>query len=143
MENKKILIVDDELHMRIFMATLFETSGYEPILAKNGKEGIEKARQNKPALIILDVMMPEEGGIIMYRHIKTEEALRHIPVIMLSAVAGKAFSHSLEILNIGLDHALPEPQAYVEKPPKADILLDIAKKILIRTNEKETDHTVG
>ena len=64
MDNRKILIVDDELHMRIFMATLFETSGYEPILARDGKEGIEKAREIKPALIILDVMMPRTSSCI-------------------------------------------------------------------------------
>jgi CheY-like chemotaxis protein len=130
MENKKILIVDDELHMRIFMATLFETSGYEPILARDGKEGIRKARENMPALIILDVMMPEEGGVIMYRHVKMDDALKHIPVIMLSAVAGKTFSHSLKMLDLGRASTLPEPEAYVEKPPKADILLAIAEKIL-------------
>ena len=119
------------------MATLFETSGYEPILAKDGKEGIKKARESKPALIILDVMMPEEGGIIMYRHVKTNDTLNHIPVIMLSAVAGKTFSHSLRMLNLGRDDTLPEPEAYIEKPPKADVLLTIAEEILARmTNEK-------
>ncbi|MBW2195921.1 MAG: response regulator, partial [Deltaproteobacteria bacterium] len=58
MEPKEILIVDDEPHMRVFMATLFETSGYKPVLARNGNEGIQKARERIPALIILDVMMP-------------------------------------------------------------------------------------
>jgi len=116
------------------MATLFETSGYQPILAKDGGEGIEKARETTPALIVLDVMMPGEGGIIMYRQVKTDERLKHIPVIMLSAVAGKTFSHSLRMLNVGLDDTLPEPEAYVEKPPKAEALLEIAERLLAQTD---------
>jgi CheY-like chemotaxis protein len=85
----------------------------------------------------MDVMMPGEGGIIMYRQVKTDEALKHIPVIMLSAVAGKTFLHSLKMLNIGQGGTLPGPDAYVEKPPKAEVLLEIARKLLAQTpNEK-------
>ena len=56
-------MVDDELDMRTFITTLLETSGYRPIIAVNGEEGIEKARQTKPAAIILDVMIAA-GGVV-------------------------------------------------------------------------------
>ena len=82
--KKTVLIVEDELDMRIFISTLLETSGYRPVMTKNGKEGLLKARDIGPDLIILDVMMPGEGGVQMYRQLKSDNALMDIPVIMLS-----------------------------------------------------------
>ncbi|MGD8503199.1 MAG: response regulator, partial [Syntrophobacterales bacterium] len=84
MGRKRVLIVDDEMDMRIFVSTLLETNGYKPIIANNGEEGIQKAREFKPAAIILDVLMPKSGGLQMYREVKTDDELKGIPVIMLS-----------------------------------------------------------
>jgi len=85
--TKKVLVVDDELDMRIFITTLLETSGFKPFSAEDGIQGLEIARQRKPALIILDVMMPKESGINMYRELKNDPELKDIPVIMLSALS--------------------------------------------------------
>jgi CheY-like chemotaxis protein len=125
MKKKKILVVDDELDMRTFITTLLETSGYRPIVATNGEEGIAKAREHKPAVIILDVMMPKEGGVQMYRELKTDEQLRSIPVIMLSAIAKKTFFHSQKLLNTYRGQVVPEPEAYIEKPPETEQLLKV------------------
>jgi CheY-like chemotaxis protein len=111
--------------MRIFISTLLETSGYKPFATRDGKEGLEKAKAVKPDLIILDVMMPGEGGVYMYRKLKTDEMLRDIPVIMLSAVAKKTFTHYLNMLNIRIEEDIPHPDSYLEKPPDADELLRI------------------
>ena len=92
-DTKLVLIVEDELDMRIFISTLLETSGYQPIMTRDGNEGMLKAKDVFPDLIILDVMMPGEGGVQMYRQLKTHETLCKVPVIMLSAVARKTFSH--------------------------------------------------
>jgi two-component system phosphate regulon response regulator PhoB len=125
MQNNKVLIVDDEMDMRIFISTLLETSGYKPIIAVNGEDGIQKARKHKPAVIILDVLMPKSGGIQMYREIKTDENLKAIPVIMLSAISKKTFFHSMKMLNIHRGETVPEPEGYIEKPPESDELLKI------------------
>jgi DNA-binding response OmpR family regulator len=63
MKKKTVLIVEDELDMRIFISTLLETSGYRPIMTRDGNEGMLKAKDVCPDLIILDVMMPGEGGV--------------------------------------------------------------------------------
>jgi two-component system phosphate regulon response regulator PhoB len=125
MKKKRILVVDDELDMRTFIVTLLETSGYRPIVATNGEEGIAKAREHKPAVIILDVMMPKEGGVQMYRELKTDEQLKSIPVIMLSAIAKKTFFHSQKLLNTYRGQVVPEPEAYIEKPPETEQLLRV------------------
>ena len=128
--GKKVLIVDDELDVRIYVRTLFETSGYTPIVTRNGVEGLQKARELSPDLIILDVMMPEAGGVTMYRELKSDPELKTIPVIMLTAVGEKSFSHYLKMLNIKISDAIPQPDAYMEKPLDHEELLKLARKIL-------------
>ena len=130
MKKKRILVVDDELDMRTFITTLLETSGYKPIIAVNGEDGILQAREKKPAAIILDVMMPREGGIQMYRELKNDEELKEIPVIMLSAIAKKTFFHSQQVLNTYRGQKVPEPAAYIEKPPETEELLQILEQCL-------------
>ena len=129
MQNKKVLIVDDEMDMRIFLSTLLETSGYKAIIAANGEEGMQKAREHKPAVIILDVLMPKSGGIQMYRQVKTDENLRTTPVIMISGIAKKTFLHSMNMLNRHRGETVPEPEGYIEKPPESDELLEILARI--------------
>lgn len=121
---KKVLVVDDELDMRIFVSTLLETSGYKPLTAVDGKEGMRVARREKPSVVILDVMMPSESGIGMYRELKTDPELKDIPVIMLSALSKKTFYHSQKVLDEYKGETVPEPSAYIEKPPEPDELLE-------------------
>lgn len=127
---KKVLVVDDELDIRTFIITLLETEGYKPLSAKDGKEGLEIARRDKPSLIILDVMMPKESGITMYRDIKNDPDLKDIPVIMLSALAKKTFFHSQKVLDEYKDEKIPEPSAYIEKPPEPEELLEAIQNCL-------------
>ena len=130
MKEKNVLVVEDDLHMRIFISTVLETNGYNAIATKDGKEGIQKAKEAPPDLIILDVMMPEEGGISMYRQLKSDDNLKRIPVIMLSGVESETFSHSLKMMNLALQDPLPDPEAFVEKPPKSENLLSIIERLL-------------
>jgi twitching motility two-component system response regulator PilH len=128
--GKKILVVDDEPDMRVFMTTLLETSGYDPISAVDGREGLEVARKKRPALILLDVMMPSQSGIAMYRELKTDPELRDIPVIIVSALSKKTFFHSQRTLDAYNAEEVPEPAAYIEKPPEAEELLAAVQAIL-------------
>jgi len=128
--KKTVLIVEDELDMRIFISTLLETSGYRPIRTRDGTEGMVKAREISPDLIILDVMMPGEGGVQMYRQLKTDDTLKNIPVILLSGVAKNTFTHYLKMLNTRMECAIPEPSAYLEKPPEAEALIKLTERLI-------------
>ena len=127
---KKVLVVDDELDMRIFITTLLETEGFKPLAAEDGVKGLEMAREKKPALIILDIMMPRESGISMYRDVKNDPDLKAIPVIILSALSKKTFFHSQKVLNEYKDENIPEPEAYIEKPPEPEEILTAINQIL-------------
>ena len=123
MGANKILVVDDERDMRFFVSTVVETLGFEPIAAENGAQALEKAASTSPALIILDVMMPKiDDGIQTYRQFKSDPTLSRIPIIMLSAIAKKTFFHSIRMLSPRPDSRMPEPEAYMEKPPDAEEL---------------------
>jgi len=131
MGNAKILVVDDERDMRIFVATVVETLGFEAVAAEDGKQGLLQAGLNPPALVILDVMMPKiDDGIQTYRQLRTDPRFSPIPVIILSAIAKKTFLHSIKMLGHGQGDQLPEPQAYMEKPPDADELSRLIRELL-------------
>ncbi len=136
MTKPKILVVDDELDMRTFVSTLLKTHGYSPVMANDGSEGLKKAKKVKPSLIILDVMMPKESGIKMYQHLKMDEELKDIPVIILSAIAKKSFLHSVRMLE-----PIIESDAYLEKPPESQEILETIENIL--ANRAETKGYAG
>jgi len=127
---KKVLIVDDDVDIRKVVSKLVEKSGYEAIEAKNGVEGMSKVREDKPDLIILDMLMPKESGIRMYHELKTEESLKDIPVIVLSAIPKKSFLKSQKVLDEFAGQSVPEPEAYIEKPEEPEELIALMKKIL-------------
>jgi len=131
MGKPKILVVDDERDMRIFVSTVVETLGFEAIAAEDGMEAIEKVSSNPPALVILDVMMPKiDDGIQTYRQFRSDPRLSHIPIIMLSAIAQKTFLHSIKMLSPRQGPQLPEPEAYMEKPPDANELSRLITDLL-------------
>jgi twitching motility two-component system response regulator PilH len=85
MPAKKILLVDDEHDLREGLAILLWAKGYEIFSAGDGEEGIKKALELMPDLIILDVMMPKMDGYAFVKQIKSEESIKHIPIIVTSA----------------------------------------------------------
>ena len=127
---KKVLVVDDELDMRVFISTLLETNGFKPLGAEDGQQGLAVAKQHKPVLVIMDVMMPKESGIFLYRALKTDPELQKIPVIVCSALSKKTFFHSQKVLDEYEGKPLGEPNEYIEKPPEPEELLDAVQRIL-------------
>jgi len=83
--SKKILIVDDEPHMLRVTELSLKKGGYEILTARNGREAIEAATRELPALIVMDVAMPEMDGITALRQLKATSATAAIPVIMLTS----------------------------------------------------------
>lgn len=130
-----ILIVDDAMDMRVYISALFKTGGYRTITCRDGAAGLEKARETPPDLVVLDVMMPGTGGALMYKLLRTDPRLKRIPVIMLSAVGQRSFEHFLKMLNINLAMPIPDPEAYLEKPPDASHLLETAIRLMASRKE--------
>ena len=128
-KRKKVLVVDDELEMQVFLSTLLETGGYKPIIAGGISDGLQKARKDKPALIILDVMISNEGGVQMYRNLKNDPKLAHVPVIVISTITRKAYLYFQKLQSTLLGASVSEPEAFLKKPPEAEELLYMIRNL--------------
>ena len=128
--KKKILTVDDEYQARQYIATVIEEHGYIPLQATNGEEAMDIIRQERPELIILDVLMPEKSGIKLYRELKTTESLKDIPVVICSGIARRTFIRTQAGPSGSGDESIPEPDGYIEKPIKPASLAKIFNKFL-------------
>jgi len=129
--GNKVLVVDDDPDIITFVVTVLEENSYTPLVAKNGEEGMLKIAEERPDLIILDVLMPKQSGIKMYRELKGDESLKNIPVIILSGIAKRTFLRSQEALTEFGSQPVPEPDAYIEKPVEPEELVEAIKKLIV------------
>ncbi|MBI2608079.1 MAG: response regulator [Deltaproteobacteria bacterium] len=121
MKKIKVLLVDDEKDFREIMRPVLEVEGWEVIEASCGKEALEKVKQERPNIIILDVMMPTLDGFTICKELKTDEKYKNIPIILLTVKFGKA-DHERGI-EVGAD-------AYITKPFETDELIKQIKSLL-------------
>jgi len=128
--GKKVLVVDDDPDVRLFSVTVLEENGYTPLEAANGEEGLKMIKEEKPDLVILDILMPRQSGIRLYRELKTDKALKKVQVIILSGIAKKTFLRSQKALTEFGGEEVPEPKVYLEKPVEPEVLAAEIKKIL-------------
>ena len=85
MEQKKILIADDNENIRDALTYLLEDEGYDLLLAKDGADTLRKVRERRPDILFLDIMMPEMNGYDVCRTIKNDPQLKSTYIIMLTA----------------------------------------------------------
>jgi len=128
--SRRVLAVDDDPDITMFVKTVLEENGYTPLIARNGETGLAIARDESPDLIILDVLMPKQSGIRMYRELKSDESLKNIPVIILSGIAKRTFLRSQEALTEFGDESIPEPDVYIEKPVEPLELAETVKDLI-------------
>ena len=117
----KILVVDDEHALRDMMTMRLKANGYDVVTAIDGEDGLNKARAERPDLILLDIMMPAMDGLMVLSRLKSDLELSFIPVIMLTAKSDT--------------EAIMESQSagaadYILKPFDGDELMKLVKKTL-------------
>jgi len=125
--RKKILAIDDEVDTLIFYSELLDDYNFTSITAENGVEGLKKAREEKPDLILLDIMMPKKSGLKTFRELKNDPDLRKIPVIIITGISKEVDYKSL--LNRPSFGRMP-PEGHLVKPMTADHLIKEIKKVL-------------
>jgi twitching motility two-component system response regulator PilH len=128
--SKKALVVDDNPDVRRFSVEVLEKNGYTPLEAEDGESGIKMIKAEKPDLVILDVLMPRQSGVRLYRKLKTAKSLKKIKVIVLGEIAKKTFLRSQKALTEFGDAEVPEPEIYLEKPVEPEQLAEAIKKVL-------------
>ncbi len=122
----KILVIDDDLAINELIKVNLELHGYEVMQAYNGVEGFAKAKQEIPALIILDVMMPEVDGFTVAQRVRQNPETAEIPILMLTALS--ELNDKVNGFNIGVDD-------YLTKPFEIEELLVRVRALLKRTRQ--------
>ncbi len=89
MDKKPLLIVEDDPIMARLYEKIFSFEDYEVIMAKDGEEGLVKAREEKPLLILLDIMMPKMNGLEVLERLKADPETKKIPVVVLTNLASE------------------------------------------------------
>jgi len=120
MDRKKLLVGDDEPCVRLTVSRMLAKE-YDVLEAVNGEEAVDIARREKPAMILLDLMMPKMDGYTACSKIKANPATKAIPVVMLTAVGHELNKRFAE--ELGAD-------GYVTKPFQINDLQDAINKIL-------------
>lgn len=122
--EKKLLIVDDEAHIRMLLEQTLEDledEGVELLQATNGQEALNMIRENEPQLVFLDVMMPLMNGMEVCRTVKKELDMKGVYIVLLTA-KGQELDRQRG-LEVGADR-------YMTKPFDPDVLLSLAEEIM-------------
>jgi len=126
----KILVVDDDPDMRLAIASVLKSRSYEIIEACDGREALRKIREEKPDLMLLDLLMPEMDGFAVVKELRnsTDKGYPDIAIIVISSVREES-SHRRYELELGRKLDVDD---YIEKPIEPFILLRRVEKLLYK-----------
>ncbi len=130
MSKKTILVVDDEQDLLDLIEYNLKKEGYNVLKAENGLEGIQAAKDHRPNLVLLDIMMPKMDGIETCEQMRADPELRQIPIIFLTARSDE--KTEIEGLNKGADD-------FITKPISTTKLVSRIKAVLRRFDETEEE----
>ncbi len=125
---KKILVVDDEPDVCVYLSRLFRENGFEVACAANGAEAFEAVEKNRPDLITLDLSMPETSGARFYRDVKSRPDLSGIPVVFVTGVTGPGGASDTERFYSTRRH-VPPPDAFIAKPIDPEEVLRVVRDL--------------
>ena len=128
--GRKILIIDDEPDIVMYLKLLLENQGYSVVTASDGQEGLECARREHPDLVCLDIMMPRMTGVALYQEIQTDPDLKEIPCVIISAYESAYTFKGQAFRRLVQDRSIPEPLRFFEKPIDVPVFLDFVDTIL-------------
>ncbi len=126
MAKKTILVVDDEKDLLDLIEYNLQKEGFKVLKAENGEKGIEIAKENKPDLVLLDIMMPKMDGLEAVELMRKDDDLKRIPIIFLTARSDE--KTEIEGLNKGGDD-------YITKPISTTKLVSRIKAVMRRFDE--------
>ena len=125
-KRARILLIDDDIDFVEATKTILESKPYEVMVAHEGDEGLRKAREENPDLILLDVIMPVKDGFTAAEQIKKDPQLSKIPVLMLTAYASMGGETSIPVSR----GFTLETEDYIDKPVSPEELLARVEKHL-------------
>jgi len=146
-EDKQVLIVDDSEESVVFLSEILEEHGYPYRVARNGKEAIKAMKESRPDLVLLDVMMPQKGGVAVFQDMKKDPELDKVPILIITGASEATgvdmktgeekpkesyaddFTRRFGIEVRGQLQSLT-PEAFIEKPIDPKIIVEKIKEVL-------------
>lgn len=146
-EDKQVLIVDDSEESVVFLSEILEEHGYPYRVARNGKEAIKAMKESRPDLVLLDVMMPQKGGVAVFQDMKKDPELDKVPILIITGASEATgvdmktgeekpkesyaddFTRRFGIEVRGQLQSLT-PEAFIEKPIDPKIIVEKIKDVL-------------
>jgi two-component system phosphate regulon response regulator PhoB len=86
-DRKQLLIVEDQDEAALFVSQILQDNDYEYQVARNGVDALAAMRQNRPDLVLLDIMMPRKSGIHVFREMKSDPELKDVPIVMVTGTS--------------------------------------------------------
>lgn len=129
MNEPKILAIEDNKDIREALRDLLTFEGMQVIVAENGQEGIDKAKEHLPDLILCDIMMPIKNGLQVFDELRHNIELKDTPFIFLTAKN----DNDLQLLKLGADDTV------ITKPFEIDVLLSSIKITLKKVEERKIE----
>lgn len=122
--TKTILVVDDDPDARDYISTVLQDNDYAVVTACDGSEALTQLQQMTPALVTLDITMPEKSGVSVYRKLKEEEQYQGIPVIIITGMSDDFQKF------ISTRRQVPPPEGYINKPVDAQQFMTMVEQLL-------------
>ena len=125
----KILIIDDEPDIRTYLMAALEDSGYETFAVKENEPATEAIKSHQPDLIILDIMMPKQSGISIYKELRSKPQFSNIPVAIISGMLPRK-GFKTEFKKLINDNTISFPEGFIEKPFQLSTLIELVGNLL-------------
>ncbi len=116
---KKVVVIDDEEDVVTYLDALLKDNGYEVYAAQGGRDGLDLIKRVKPDLICLDILMPGETGMSLYRRIRNDSDIKDVPVLIISGMNYRRESEEVS-----------PPQGYIEKPITPGSLIETVRSLI-------------
>jgi CheY-like chemotaxis protein len=126
--SKKVLVVEDEKDISIYLSRIFQEGGFRTTCAANGEEALQAVEKERPDLITMDLSMPRLSGVRSYQILKSRPDLAAIPVIFVTGITGIGGARDTERF-YATRRQIPPPDGFVSKPIDPEKVLDLARKL--------------
>lgn len=128
--KKQIMVVEDEVDIRLFMMTALEDNGFDTVEFVEGSSIEEVFEKNKPDLVVMDFMMPRRSGISICKEIRSTPDYDDIPIILVSGMMADKEPANQEIKRMFEEYSIPFPEGFIEKPVQIPELVEMIGSLL-------------
>lgn len=135
MTIKKVLVVDDEKDVSVYLSRVLEEGGFRTTCAANGEEALQAVERERPDLITMDLSMPTLSGVRSYQTLKSRPELATIPVIFVTGITGPGGARDTERF-YRTRRQMPPPDGFIAKPIDPQKVLDLARKLTSVSREE-------